>query len=286
VEIKSTSDSDFVEDPPLDAQRSGSEHPLFKPDIVFPYEPPNKWILVLGQITMHASQIMSQQFRTFCYTLFIFGKHVRIMRWDRSGCIITRAFDYTTSTGSLYLCTFLWRYNHASLAQRGFDLSHVDASPEEEVEFKWVIEDNIRLQLLDGREPPKEIKAEDIAKHFVAGRVSKMRLFNDTDDEAQEYLVSVPVQSPENVNGRGTRGYWAARKNKEGKWVIGFLKDVWHTDVDGLSNEGRNYDAIDGTPCVPHICGYGDVRVPEGQEAIAWEGEAECNECKRAFGVA
>ncbi|KAA1475533.1 hypothetical protein DENSPDRAFT_805921 [Dentipellis sp. KUC8613] len=74
-----------------------------------------------GQITAYAAAMLELQFRTFVFSIFIMGDFARLIRWDRSGAIVTRAFNYQDDPEPL--AQFIWRYNFLSRAQRGFDES-------------------------------------------------------------------------------------------------------------------------------------------------------------------
>jgi hypothetical protein len=49
---------------------------------------------VLGQITSYAAAQLSAQFRKHIFSVFILRDTARLLRWDRSGTIITEAFKY------------------------------------------------------------------------------------------------------------------------------------------------------------------------------------------------
>ncbi|KAA1475531.1 hypothetical protein DENSPDRAFT_783645 [Dentipellis sp. KUC8613] len=74
-----------------------------------------------AQITAHAAAVLGLQFRTFVFSVLITGCLARLIRWDRSGAIVTEAFNYQDDPEPL--AQFLWRYNFLSRAQRGFDES-------------------------------------------------------------------------------------------------------------------------------------------------------------------
>ncbi|TFY64974.1 hypothetical protein EVG20_g5758 [Dentipellis fragilis] len=74
-----------------------------------------------GQITAYAAAMLELQFRTFVFSVLIMGDFARLIRWDRSGAIVTEAFNYQVDPEPL--AQFLWRYNFLSRAQRGFDES-------------------------------------------------------------------------------------------------------------------------------------------------------------------
>ena len=72
----------------------------------------------LGQITSYAAVQLSGQFRTHVYSVLIVKNMARILRWDRSGTIVTEAFDYDQSP---YLVEFFRRYWAALAVMRGKD---------------------------------------------------------------------------------------------------------------------------------------------------------------------
>ncbi|KAA1476079.1 hypothetical protein DENSPDRAFT_842969 [Dentipellis sp. KUC8613] len=74
-----------------------------------------------GQITAYAAAMLELQFRTFVFSVLVMGEYARLIRWDRSGAIVTRAFNYQKDPEPL--AQFLWRYNFLTRAQRGFDES-------------------------------------------------------------------------------------------------------------------------------------------------------------------
>jgi hypothetical protein len=47
-----------------------------------------------GQITSYAVAQLATQFRSHIFTVLVCGGYARILRWDRSGAIVTAAFDY------------------------------------------------------------------------------------------------------------------------------------------------------------------------------------------------
>ena len=73
----------------------------------------------LGQITLYATAHMAAQFRTHVFSLLIFPKYARLLRWDRAGVVVTERIPVVEST----LAEFYWRYSHATPAVRGYDTS-------------------------------------------------------------------------------------------------------------------------------------------------------------------
>ncbi|THH26847.1 hypothetical protein EUX98_g7338 [Antrodiella citrinella] len=83
----------------------------------------------VGQIGTYAAAQMSRQHRVFLFSLFVYGDFMRIIRWDRSGALITDAIDYRRHPR--VLAEFLYRYSHMTRAQRGWDTTVERATPED-----------------------------------------------------------------------------------------------------------------------------------------------------------
>ena len=77
----------------------------------------------LGQIIVYASEIFLHQHRLFHFTVVILGVSARIIRWDRSGAVVSEKFNYKTKPH--LLCQFLWRFCHLTDTQQGYDPSAV-----------------------------------------------------------------------------------------------------------------------------------------------------------------
>ncbi|EJF58679.1 hypothetical protein DICSQDRAFT_172690 [Dichomitus squalens LYAD-421 SS1] len=55
------------------------------------------------------------------FTLVVLGTRIRFVRWDRSGTVVTRAFDYVQKWN--VSCEILWRIGNCTMTQLGFDPS-------------------------------------------------------------------------------------------------------------------------------------------------------------------
>jgi hypothetical protein len=82
----------------------------------------------LGQITAYAAAQLGSQFRTHIYSILIIKDTARILRWDRSGTLVTEAIRYNKSC---HLTEFFRRYSEASPEMRGKDRSVLDPTPAE-----------------------------------------------------------------------------------------------------------------------------------------------------------
>ncbi|KAI0333047.1 hypothetical protein GY45DRAFT_376152 [Cubamyces sp. BRFM 1775] len=92
---------------------------------------------VLGQIMCYSVLVFDHQRRVHHFTLIIFGKNARLVRWDRSGVVATRAFDYVAKPEMLG--RFIWRFGRMSPEQRGHDPTATRISPDSD-QFRLMME--------------------------------------------------------------------------------------------------------------------------------------------------
>lgn len=71
-----------------------------------------------GQITAYAAAQIGCQWRTCVYSIFIMKEYARLLRWDRSGLIVSAPIFYNKDPA---LAQFLWRYTHATPADCEMD---------------------------------------------------------------------------------------------------------------------------------------------------------------------
>jgi asparagine synthetase B (glutamine-hydrolysing) len=79
----------------------------------------------LGQITSYAAAQLGSQFRTHIFSVLIVRDTARLLRWDRSGAIVTESFRYNTCS---LLPDFFTRYSNATDAERSKDTSASEPS--------------------------------------------------------------------------------------------------------------------------------------------------------------
>ncbi|KAF8628183.1 hypothetical protein AX17_006019 [Amanita inopinata Kibby_2008] len=73
----------------------------------------------LSRITLYATAQMAAQFCTHIFMVLVFPGCARLLRWDRAGLVVSRAF----SLKSRVIAEFYWKYCHASAEMRGRDVS-------------------------------------------------------------------------------------------------------------------------------------------------------------------
>ena len=212
----------------------------------------------LGQPVVYAVEIMARQPRVFLFSISMFGSLARLIRWDRAGAVMTRAFDIRQD-GSL-LHEFFQRFLHASDAGRGHDLSYKLASPQQEALFFRTVEARIRQQShLQGHDLQCALR-----EHYEPGKVYTVDVLQlQSSSQAacrHQYMVSRPVVSPRTLAGRGTRGYWAVDSSTN---ALVFIKDTWR-DLSLEVMEGKTLELLTslGVRYIPSVVGFGDVQQP------------------------
>ena len=74
-------------------------------------------IETLGQLTSYATAHLAAQFRVHVFSVLLFRKSARLMRWDRAGVIVSERIRLDKSV----LAEFFWRFSNANAMERGYD---------------------------------------------------------------------------------------------------------------------------------------------------------------------
>jgi hypothetical protein len=159
--------------------------------------------------------------------------HCKVLRWDRSGAIVTEVIKYNESDA---LIEFFSRYSKTPAAMRGKDESVLDPLPAEELAAREALK-------LDRAVPLVKLSIPDAAgvRYFVTS--------------APEARLRPPA-------GRVTRGF-KAYDVLQGTVV--FLKDSWRIDLPDIQAEGQVYKALKDARVrhVPHCLASGDISTAE-----------------------
>lgn len=168
----------------------------------------------LGQITSYAAVQFGAQFRTHLYSIFICQDTARILRWDRSGTIVTEAIKYNESP---FLADFFRRYTKAPPAMRGIDTSVFEPTTSDL--------SDVRKVLAWDRDIP-------LFKLSIPVACGLPRFF----------IVRSPIATPYTPPGRATRGFVAY--DLLGKAFV-YLKDSWRIDLPDITAEGLVYATLE-----------------------------------------
>ena len=79
---------------------------------------------IRGQLMSYGERHLYFQHRTGLFMLFVNDSEFRVIRWDRSGCLVTEALSYVESPEhTKKLLQFLYAYSKASPEQRDIDIT-------------------------------------------------------------------------------------------------------------------------------------------------------------------
>jgi hypothetical protein len=165
-----------------------------------------------GQITAYAAAQLGSQFRTCVYSILIVRDCARLIRWDRTGAVVSAAIKYDEYS---HLLDFFRRYYEAPEDIRGVDTT-VGVPSKREAKL--------------ARECLELKKDEALVKITVPGETGETH-----------YVTRVPTAGPYTPPGRATRGFVAydiGRKRKV------FLKDTWRVDLPDIKQEGETYKLL------------------------------------------
>ncbi|KAJ3504553.1 hypothetical protein NLJ89_g7876 [Agrocybe chaxingu] len=233
-EIKPDNDSPFV-DPPEEGMTEPllREHAFEKAGV----EPHS----YRGQMALVLAEICARQYRTHAFMVFMNKTEARFLRADRSGTIVTRAFNYRTN--SQVLAEFLYRFARLSDSDLGIDTSVRLATKEEKALAVPHLSKYLPVTVLDEARPffALCVPAEDGSSRTVIGRDS--------------------LAEPDSLTGRATRAFHVF--DLKAKKVM-FLKDTWRTKLEGMENESDILKELwaAGVPRIPKIADGGDVIGP------------------------
>ncbi|KAI0265150.1 hypothetical protein BC834DRAFT_880302, partial [Gloeopeniophorella convolvens] len=199
------------------------------------------------QFVAYAEAIHKSQFRTFSFSIGIFGESCHLFRWDRSGFIYTEPINWVKVSGSA-LFEFLWRFNFLSPAERGHDPT---VCPAEESEAEEA------LPFLRRHPGMEQTDAGDLYKILVPDD-------DNSQVEPRFYITPRAIWRTEFLTGRAAFGYIAYDPKKR---QLIYLKDFWRVDDPGMQKEGDIYRKLHDAK-VPNIAELG----PAGDVSVTLEG--------------
>ncbi|KAI0641693.1 hypothetical protein C8Q79DRAFT_287183 [Trametes meyenii] len=234
---------------------------------------------VRGQIIEYAEHIFRYQHRTALFMLLVIGRRFRLLRWDRSGTLVTKAVDYFENPDSL--CEVLWRMSRLSDEQLGCDPSaarllpghpHYRRMTEASLPSRYDIDHTERR--LDENEVPKDGHVfryvRDMFRDSLRENWPRYRLEIREGGIIRNFLVCKPVFHASGMAGRGTRGYVALDYERD-RFV--WLKDAWRAYYELVDQEGSvlsrlNQESVDNVPTL--VC-HGDILNQTTMTPTYWE---------------
>lgn len=165
-----------------------------------------------GQITAYAAAQLGSQFRTCVYSVLVVKDYARLIRWDRTGAVVSEAINYNHHG---HLIDFFRRYSRAQPDLRGMDTT-VSASSAQE---------------------------EELAQKYLglsAGKVL-VKVAVPHPEGLRYYIALAPTAGPYTPPGRATRGFVAYDIHRKMKV---YLKDSWRIDLPDIEQEGVIYQLL------------------------------------------
>ncbi|KAH9889424.1 hypothetical protein C8Q73DRAFT_793621 [Cubamyces lactineus] len=250
---------------------------------------------ILGQIMCYSGYIFDNQRRTHHFMLIIFGKMVRIIRWDRAGVVATKPFDYVAYPE--LLLSFIWRFARMTPAQRGHDPTATRIARESPLG---------RLMLDRARAPKLQDTGTDVgtdnaqrkeaqeattapAQPTIPGDHPRAafekslkgdgtiwwRLRVDDAKGPRYFLVGKTHFRASGIAGRGTQTFVAVDEADPYGPLV-YLKDAWRVAHTGIEQEGKILERLnsddDGgpVPFVPTVRCHGDVEDQTTRSQEIW----------------
>ncbi|KAI0629053.1 hypothetical protein C8Q77DRAFT_1066960 [Trametes polyzona] len=210
----------------------------------------------LGQVLAYAQSVFDHQHRTCQYFVLILANMARILRIDRSGLFVTKAFNYKTD--GAYLMDFFWRFTRLSAEGRGVDTT---ARRLEDPKSKTLEEDKKLLEDMKARleELPNDHKLK-LFTESLEGNVPRWVLtFVDELTKTEcKFIVGKSNFRAKGVAGRNTKGYVAYDCQKR---RLVYLKDSWRVIHDDIKKEGDVLQMLNAAevPYVPTLAYHGDL---------------------------
>lgn len=243
---------------------------------------------VRGQLICYNLHQFREQPRIFSFQLLLIDKYARLIRWDRSGAVVTEAFDWTTGT---LLSEFLTRFAAASSKERGIDTTVHPASPEEQRQAEqacereglpkprapfWVYEvtDEPDAVVENSGPTPADptLDSPSSAPQSDPAPVSEAECVPEpasrSRGETREFVVGRPVSNPRAFTGRTSTGFVAYDVKAND---VAYLKDAWCPNDPDIVPEGQIYRKLQpaegeqGCPFIPTLVCAGDVYDSDGQ---------------------
>ncbi|OBZ73860.1 hypothetical protein A0H81_06311 [Grifola frondosa] len=192
--------------------------------------------LFLERLSSYAEMAMGRAHRTHIYTVLVMGTFARLIRWDRSGAVMTDKFQYKEHPE--ILGEFFWRFARMTDEVQGYDTTAQLVPPGTKLYHLMDSMTEKKLpELLD------YIRTE-FQKSIDAGCCRYQLAVEDKERVTRHFLVGRPLHITPGLVGRGTRSYVAVDVEKE---VFVHLKDQWRyaPDEDAMQQE---HAADDGHP--------------------------------------
>ncbi|KAI0324568.1 hypothetical protein GY45DRAFT_1375459 [Cubamyces sp. BRFM 1775] len=235
-----------------------------------------------GQLIDYSELVFRIQHRTALYMILVINRNIRVLRWDRSGTVVTPAFDYVAEPQ--VLCQILWRMSLLSDEQLGIDTSATRLHPND-TDYKYMdilaLSSKTDLSSCEGYDllPAERQRKDHIFKHVrekfgeaVDHKWPRYRVEVPDGDGVRTFLIGAPAFYAQGMACRGTKGYvaWDIQAKR-----FAWLKDVWRLDYERMEPEGVILSKLNahGVVNVPTLVCHGDIRNQKTLTPDIWEAQ-------------
>ncbi|TBU58917.1 hypothetical protein BD310DRAFT_1012262 [Dichomitus squalens] len=224
--------------------------------------------MVHGQIISYAEFIIAVQQRVALFMFVVIGQQIRFVRWDRSGALVTRSFNYVENWR--FLCEILWRISNCSVTDLGLDPTATQLYPDD-ADYQRMDADALPNDS-DADDTERDLMPEELAddSKYVFTYVREMfaKSLNTTwpryrvevphGTSTRAFLIAKPSFLANGMAGRGTRGYVAV-DCESGEFV--WLKDTWRAHYIIIDPEGDILQKLNDAKIVnvPTLVCHGDI---------------------------
>ena len=206
-----------------------------------------------GQIVLYSTRLQTYQFRTWAFSVGIFGNIARLFRWDRAGAIVSEPIPYC-ERGNHDLAEFLCRFDLMDRVQRGWDPTVFDATPGEAAAFDGAIKAIVE----EGKNALLKTLLDSVGnKDSYPRRRVEIPTPDRKGERVVPYIVGRSIANARSPTGRATRSFVAMSKDT-GKLV--FLKDSWRPDIRGMFGEAHWFEKLEGARNISAFLHGSDVR--------------------------
>ncbi|KAI0324337.1 hypothetical protein GY45DRAFT_1313971 [Cubamyces sp. BRFM 1775] len=242
---------------------------------------------VRGQLIDYSELVFRIQHRTALFMILVINRKIRVLRWDRSGTVVTPAFDYVAEPQ--VLCEILWRMSLLSDEQLGIDTHQQNHTPAtrlhpNDTDYKY-------MDFLatpgpnDLASDAHDLEAGELKADFPVFEHVRDKFREAMDPKWPRYRVEVPdgnvtrlflIGKPSfyahGMACRGTKGFVAWDIQAE-RFV--WLKGAWRIDYERMEPEGAILGKLNakGVVNIPTLVCHGDIRNQKTRTPDIWEAQ-------------
>ncbi|RPD57569.1 hypothetical protein L227DRAFT_551932 [Lentinus tigrinus ALCF2SS1-6] len=235
-----------------------------------------------GKIISYAELIFAVQQRIAVFMLLVLGRKCRFIRWDRSGYVVTHAFDYYVQWQ--FFVSVLWRMSQCSDTRLGLDPTAHRLFPGDADYIRMTEAAKSQASDIDHKE--RLLSDDEVPKGSFVFKYVREAFFESVKDKhwpryrvevpdgakTRTFLIGKPTFQAKGLAGRGTRGYVALDCDAKDERFV-WLKDAWRAHYLLVDREGDILARLQKAkvPKVPTLICHGDIGEQVTYTPQRWE---------------